>query len=261
MKRPLLPSILAGLLGSAALLSGQASYHSVGFVYSEDFNSLNGQFTNLDTGSPHPWTNGVTVPNFYASLNDYWSTNRPVYGSRMYALRADGSAVDKALGSVPGGAQPAIYFGLRLVNTTGVTLTSFDLGYVGEQWRDSGNLIASQITVAWRVGSGSLTDGTWVSLPDATFTAPVTSGNVTDLNGNSAANRREIEASVSTDFSWAPNQELWIRWAHLDHPGTNHGLGIDDVTFAAIPEPAHAGLLVLAVSALALAWRRRRSGR
>jgi serralysin len=258
MKPILLPLCCAGLIVGAASAHGQASYHTVGLTYAEDFNSLNPAF---NAGNPHTWVDGVTVPHFYASLGQYYSNNRTPETSRMYNLRFDSAAADQSLGSVPGLSSGTIYFGLRLVNDTAATLTSFSLSYFGEQWRNSGNAVASQIVVDWRLGSGTIDSGTWSGLPAATFTAIHTGGTAADLNGNLPANRTSIAGTVSDGFSWAPGQELWIRWGHANHTGTNHGLSIDDVTFTAIPEPGHFGAALAAFAGLFLLIRRNRSTR
>lgn len=47
-----------------------------------------------------------------------------------------------------------------------------------------------------------------------------------------------------------------LRWMDTNDPGTDNGLGIDDFSVTAVPEPLHYGAILSGLLAL-IAWRRR----
>lgn len=252
MKRILL-TLCPALLFCASSAFAQISYDTSGSVYLENFDSLNPAFQG---GDPHPWTDNSTVGGWYASQTEYRSTNNPTITSSMYNLREGSSATDQSLGSVPGLGSGSIYFAARVVNDTGLTLTAFDLAYVGEQWRNSGNTNPSQFLVSYQFDAADITSGTWTSIGDLTFTSPHTGGTAENLNGNDPANRVGLSATISDNFQWQPGQELWLRWENPNTSGTNHGISIDDVQFSAIPEPTNLSLLFIGLATVGLLWHR-----
>lgn len=245
----------AGTLLNAGFLSAQILYTTAGFTYTEDFDALNPSFQG---GAPHTWTDNTTIGGWYATQTVYYANSNFAESSRMYNMRLASDSTNQSLGAVPGNTSGTIVFGVRLINNTGTALTSFDLSYIGAQWRDTANPIATEILLDWSFNPGALTSGTWNNLPDGSFTALHTDGPTSNLDGTAAENREVVFLTVSEDFLWQPNDELWLRWVFENHGGTNHALSIDDVTFAAIPEPAHTGLAILAAVTALLFWRRKR---
>jgi hypothetical protein len=57
--------------------------------------------------------------------------------------------------------------------------------------------------------------------------------------------------------NWAPNQVLVLQWVGQDLSGQDHGLGIDNLNFSAIPEPSTYALLAALATMGAVSLRRR----
>lgn len=232
--------LAAGLAALVSAASAQVAYN--GAVYRQDFNTLPGTTNNTLNVA---WTDNTTLPGWYATKSTFSVTDGTIGGSAstfdstsatannvgLFSFGTAGST-DRALGSRAtsnfAGNDP-IHYGVRLVNTSGQTITAFSVMFTGEQWFRSSANAAHVISASYQVGATSLTAGTWTAMT-ATFTAPVLSTTAATLDGNAAVNRRGLAARVS-GLSWAPGQELWIRFTDANESGNEQGLAIDDFTF------------------------------
>ena len=101
----------------------------------------------------------------------------------------------------------------------------------------------------------------WTTVEELNFTSiNATDPTYANLDGNAEANRIADINHFISGLTIEPGQEVWLRWAGVDNPGYNHGLGIDNlrVSFATIPEPS---VMVALMGTLTLAFattRRRR---
>ena len=144
---------------------------------------------------------------------------------------------DRALGSVASGGTRTVFHAARLTNNTGGTITSLDISYVGEQWRNGGNITAHTLTFQYQVAAtggitGANTPATgWTAVPALSFTGPVTGATAAVLDGNAPANRIAISATLAVTV--ANGQEVWIRWQDPDDGGADHGLAVDDFSVTA----------------------------
>lgn len=147
------------------------------------------------------------------------------------------SAPDRALGSLGSGTFAPRY-GISIVNTTGQTLSTFTLGYTGEQWRHGGALIPNKLAFSYATGAidiNTVVTGGFTAAPALDFTAPIATATTSALDGNLAANRVVIAPVTITGLTWTPGQTLVLRWTDVDDSGSDDGLGIDDLTFTAVP--------------------------
>jgi hypothetical protein len=213
-------------------------------------------------------TGSANTGSFY-SFGTTGSTDRSLAGLNADTLSTPANAATPPLTV----EETQMYMGLQLINNTGVILNSFSLSFVGEQWRRAGNTGANQVTDDRLDFQYSLNPLATISSPNALFTdvnaldfvSPQQTGAAGTIDGNDPANRVPLSATVS-NLVWAPGTALFLRWVDTNYPGPSpsasatrgdNGLGIDDLTFRAVPEPA--SIAMLAMGGLALLVLRRRS--
>ncbi|MFN6441614.1 MAG: Calx-beta domain-containing protein [Nostoc sp. DedSLP01] len=194
-------------------------------AYSQYFNSL------ASSGTSISWVDDSTISGWYTTRTSYNPGGGTNNTGGLYSF---GTTVgDRALGSVASASTGAIYYGLRLQNNTGSSITQLQVGYTGEQWRNGGNTSYQQLKFSYQTGSTltSLTTGTWTPVTLLDFTAPIAGATSAALNGNQAANRVVI-APVILNLATpiANGQEIILRWEDIDDAGNDHGLAIDDVS-------------------------------
>ncbi len=221
-------------LGPAVIPAGSIALSS---SYSQNFNSL------INGGSAS-WSDNQ-IPGWYAARSGTGTTivagSGSGTGGNLYSFGIDGSS-DRALGSVGSGNAGNLFWGARFYNDTGRSLDTLYLSYRGEQWRNSGEASSQGLELQWRIGGSgiggsSLADTGWTTAPQLGFSAPVSGGGAGALNGNLAANSRQLSGSLS-GLGLAAGQDLWLRWSDPNHSGSDHGLAIDDLVVSSSPLPA-----------------------
>lgn len=208
--------------------------------YAQNFDTLG---TNA-TGNV--WTEGVTLPGWYASQSASpftISTYRAAPGSdNTGALYSFGAAAvtERALGSVPTGTPGAIAYGVRFTNNTVLAMSNIVVSYKGEQWRRATGAGTQSLAFSYRAGAPTTTSdaaGTayaWNIVPALDFASP-NLGATGSLNGNASTNQQAVSSAL-TGVVLLPGQELFLRWLDVDDSGTSdHGLGIDDLNISFTP--------------------------
>ncbi len=212
--------------------NAQVSLTTLGAPVTQDFNAL-------PASGSATWTNNSTLPGWFHARVGTGSTIVANDGSsnagNLYSY-GTGSGGDRALGSLGSGnaAVGNLFWGVRLQNNTGATITSLTISYAGEQWRNSA-AAAQTVAFSYLVGSptvtGSLAEfqsaATAVAALD--FTSPVTGGTAAALDGNAVANRTVLSTTI-TGLSIPAGTEIMLRWADPDQTGADHGLSIDDLS-------------------------------
>lgn len=221
---------------SALPAAAQVSLTTLGSPSTQNFDTL------PPSGSG-TWTNNSTIPGWFHARTGTGTTIVANDGSsnagNLYSY-GTGTATDRALGSLGSGnaAVGNLFWGVRLQNNTGATITQLDVSYVGEQWRNSA-AAAQTVAFSYLVGSptvtGSLAEfqSAGVAVPSLDFTSPITGGAASALNGNLAANRTTKTFSI-TGLSIPNGTEVMLRWSDPDHTGADHGLSVDD--FSVTPQ-------------------------
>ena len=245
MKWPLLGVGLA--LALLLFVSSQAvrrvsavSIPSLGTPITQNFDSL------LTSGTANPWADDSTLPGWYAQFS-VTPTNPTTYRADTgtsntgaiysYGVAGTNPVTERAFGSVASGTPGDIFIALKLTNDTGATITSLDISYVGEQWRNGGNVTAQQLDFQYQVASaGTITDSNtpstgWTDFNALDFVSPITGATAAALDGNAAANRTAKLANVPVTVN--PGQEIWLRWKDTNDAGNDHGLAIDDFSVTA----------------------------
>jgi uncharacterized repeat protein (TIGR01451 family) len=246
LKRGMIPHVLLIViiaLGTAALPTGSVqaagvSLTTLGIPYTQSFDTL-------PVSGSATWTNDSTIPGWFHARTGTGTTivanNGSSNAGNLYSY-GTGTATDRALGSVGSGnaAIGNLFWGVRLTNNTGATITSLDISYTGEQWRNSA-AAAQTVAFSYLVGSptvtGSLAEfqSAGVAVSNLDFVSPITGGAAGALDGNLAANRVTLTHSI-TGLSIPNGTEVMLRWSDPDHTGADHGLSIDD--FSVTPQGA-----------------------
>ncbi len=259
-------SFIAGLILIAVISPARAaiSYTTSGNVVNENFDSLDSSGTNGIA-----WANDSTLPGWSlfnstgAAVPTYNSNNGGTNAGAFYSFGTTGSGERALGGTASGGA----YFGsppsgalagwitVAINNNTGGALTDFTVGFDGEQWRNGGNATAQTMVLEYGFGPSFGTVGSWTA-PGGNFdwTSVVNTTTAAAVDGNVAGLVPGRGGSVGGQ-TWNNGDTLWIRWIENNDVGNDHGLGIDNFSFSATPEPATIGLL--AIGALAMNRRRR----
>jgi hypothetical protein len=193
--------------------------------YTQNFDGL------ANTGTNNTWTNGANPP---ASPGAGWQSNRTSYAASngssntgaLYSFGSTGST-ERALGSLASGTTNTIIYGICFTNNTGFTITSINVNYTGEQWRQTA--ANNDILVfEYQVGVNSVTANTpWTNVPALDFTPPISSTPDGPLNGNAAANRVNLSSSIT--LSVPPGADFCLRWSDANSSGTDKGMAIDDL--------------------------------
>lgn len=197
-----------------------------GGAYTQDFNVL--------TTGNFSLTNNTSIQGVYAFCNlcnavpnIFFADNGSGTNGEFKNYGTSGAA-DRALGSLASPSTETLFYGIRFQNDTGVTITSIELNYFGEQWRDA-STSPQGLLFAYRQSAGDITDlttGTYTDVALLDFTTPSNTGSG-QLDGNNPANRVNINASFAVMIP--PGEEIMIRWTDSDEVGVDHGLSIDDL--------------------------------
>jgi predicted extracellular nuclease len=219
---------------TVSAVAGAVNITSLGTPFTQNFDTL-------PASGSTTWVNDSTIPGWYHARTGTGTTIVANDGGsnagNLYSY-GTGTNTDRALGSLGSGnaAIGNLFWGVRLSNQTGSTITSLTVSYTGEQWRNSA-AAAQTIAFSYLIGTnlgGSLADfqAAGVNVTQLDFTSPITGGAAVALNGNLAANRTAISFTIN-GLSLANNAEILLRWSDPDHTGADHGLSIDDFSVTA----------------------------
>ena len=194
--------------------------NSLGAAACQNFNGLSN--SNASSTTPAGWT-------FSEADNNADTTYAVGTGSSgtgdTYSFGAASSS-DRAFGGVQSGSLvPTI--GAAFTNNTGQTITSALVSYTGEQWRIGALGRTDRLDFQISTNATSLTTGTWTDVNALDFVAPVQTGSVGALDGNSAPNRTAISSTIN-GLAIPNGASFWIRWTDLNATGADDGLGVDD---------------------------------
>jgi len=263
-------ALIAAAVTSAIISTSHAQVTITDFntPYSQTFDSL----ISTDASSA-TYTDNVTIVGWSANSeemdtnsDEYFAEDGTFTGGEVYSF-GDASASDRAFGYIGSGDNDYFNLALRLFNDTGSTIDTIRLSYTGEQWRSGGNTSDNNNSIGFSYqtfgsGAGSVPASTsltgWTSVASLTFTAPQTNLAAGALDGNASANQTSFSNVEITGINWADGDDLWLRFTGNDGSGTDAGLGIDDFSVVAVPEPSTALLVSLALAlAFFLSSRRR----
>jgi hypothetical protein len=174
------------------LASAQISLTTVNVASTENFDTLGNTGTSGSTPSGWAFLEVGTNANLLYSAGT-GSAN----GGDTYSFGA-ASAAERAFGGLQSGSLNPIV-GAAYTNNTGGVINGLQISYVGEQWRLGTLARADRLDFSYSLNATDLStaSGTWVDVDGLDFTAPVTAGTVGALDGNLAANRTAVSATIS----------------------------------------------------------------
>ncbi len=256
MKRVHALLVVVGLAASGAMAQPVAY---TGGTYSQDFNSL------PSAAVPQPtWANGTTLPGWYAwriadapsnpnrapetvaataisgAANLFFVSNGGLTSGGLYSFGPTDGA-NRALGSIGSGTPQDISYALVLRNDSLVTYNAIDVAYIGQQWRNGGNLTAQRLLFDYGILAGdsvldTVTPGNFrqgfvdLTPADLDFTSLVNTAAGAAVDGTTNFTNR---AAGITGVQWQPGQLLVVRWYDSNDAGIDHGLAIDDLSITA----------------------------
>jgi|GEM_PF-1266686 len=195
--------------------------------YTQDFDGL-AKTTGVSATSPVPVGWAFLEAGSNANATYTVGTGSGTAGE-TYSFGAT-DATDRAFGSLSSGnLRPTT--GASFVNKSGQTIHSLRVSYTGEQWRLGAIGREDRLDFSWSQSASALNTpqatANWVTVSALNFKAPITTGTVGALNGNSAAARTVITHTL-TGLSIAPDATFWIRWADIEATEADDGLAVDD---------------------------------
>jgi hypothetical protein len=226
--------------------TGSVSLTTPGSAYTQNFNTLsNTAGSTTNESLPTGWY--ITESGGGARDNDQYAvdTGGSTTGD-TYSYGAAGNT-DRALGGLQSGTLiPTI--GAQFTNNTGGTITSLDIAYTGEQWRIGNTAAARDDRLDFQISTNATNlcgadsgpcAGTYTDVNALDFTNPIkTAGTAGALDGNNAANRTAISATIPS-LSIPNGATFWIRWNDLNASGADDGLAVDD--FSITPQGSGGG--------------------
>jgi predicted extracellular nuclease len=209
---------------SADTGTGSISLTTIGVAATENFDTLvNTAGSTTNTTLPTGWyiteAGGGARDNEQYGVDTGGSTTGDIYS---YGATA---ATDRALGALRSGTLVPLY-GAKFTNNTGVTITTLDVSYIGEEWRLGTAARTDQINLEISTNATDLSTGTYTGVATLNFITPDTA-TVGAKNGNAAADRTAISATISS-LSIPNGATFFIRWTDTDASGADDGLSVDD---------------------------------
>ncbi len=213
-------AVFAFSIATPLLRAQCVSLTTAGTPSAQDFSSL--ALTGTSSTLPLGWYLLETAAN--ANLTYTAGTGSSNSGD-TYSLGVAAST-ERAFGTLQSGSLvPTI--GACFTNNTGVTLTSLNITYTGEQWRLGALARPDRLDFSYSTTATGLASGGYTSFAALNFIAPTTSGTVGALNGNIAPNRTGVSDSIG-GLAIAPGTTIWIKWTDLNATGADDALAIDD---------------------------------
>ncbi len=204
---------------------------TLGAVYTQPFDTL------ASTGTSNVVPPGWTFDESNANANGLYAAGTGSSNAGdTYSFGATGSG-ERALGGLRSGSLVPV-LGAAFINNTGQPIRTLTITYTGEQWRLGTAGRAEPDRLDFQVGASatSLTSTGYTDVDSLDFVAPITTGTVGALNGNLAANRSTLSATVA-GIDIPDGATFWIRWTDFDASGADDGLAVDDFSLTAETGP------------------------
>ncbi|MES2836994.1 MAG: T9SS type A sorting domain-containing protein [Bacteroidota bacterium] len=204
----------------------------------------NKMLQNFGASNISAWSNNSTFTGWYASQSGgtFGVTNlnitatAPTNTGGFYSYRCSGGS-DQKIGSRPSGTTGAIYYGLRIKNTSASTIKSLEINYDYFQFslaENDGNLNTN--IFSYKVSSSAITDltsGTYTNFSSLNFSQFVgdTGGNSAQLLGYPCSQSGNVSSCLLVDIP--ANSEIMLRFTDVNDAANDHHMGIDNFSVVA----------------------------
>jgi len=270
-------------LNGANASAPYATYGTIGGNYTQNFSSLSNATTAPATNAgvfgfgPASIINASGMTGWYGDdvsktvyTNFYSSTGASNTTGGFYVFGSNSTSTNGALSMSTTSTSGDELIGVGLQNTTGYTLTNFNISYDAAVFHwgtnsssktlafgyvlDGATLptINSSAVITASAGGGSYTHDAGLD-----FTTNSTAGLDLAVNGFANGNYT-LETDTINGINWTNNGVLWLVWDIGTNTAQSTGLGIDNLTVNAVPEPSTYALLLGGIVLLASVVIRRR---
>lgn len=275
----------------AASLNAQVAL-TANMSYTQNFDkpAFTADMQSAGTGDPLLWKKSTSNPS--GTTNTQWSNNSTFTGwvrqvkagsfsdrndkdfigamkggTLRFGLTGDtgaygidfngGDQSETALGIVMQTTGSEASFGVVFDVDAGLSVTGASISYTGEQWfrTASSHTMNFQYKILDSFTGFKINDATGWTDVDALDLSSATTGGISKINGNAAANKNSLSDTIS--LSASDSQFVAFRWKYDSViNGAQSGLFVDDfsINFSTIPEPStyavFAGILVLGFVAI-----------
>ena len=193
-------------------------------------------------------------PVIYATTTETNSTSKKHGGGNRLVRIVDTNASaaitylageDRALGLLTTAESLQSAVMARFINHTAVSLSQITLQFTGELWRQSTvpkALVFHYVMDLAGTNSFDVNPADFVYLPnlDVNFPADPAASGGGPVDGNLAVNQITKRVVNQNIANWPPGGALWLVWQYTNTTGKAQGVGIDNLSFSAIPARARA---------------------
>jgi hypothetical protein len=243
-------ALRAGFACAAVLFGTVVSQAQVLFdgatTYTQNFDSL------PRSGAVFTFEDNTTLAGWFSSLGYTGTPNGQVSNGSSATLAGDGTSIyswgskgnpDRALGAFTRmGTATTSHLALQLQNTSGGVINAITITFDVEQWRrnSKGAALAFSYLTTPSNQDFSKSDSGYVTDARGGLREFVTGENGAGVNGN---NLRQSVSFVLNGLAWKNGDYLWLRWSIVDSMSKGAGIGIDNLSIAAVPSAATASVI------------------
>lgn len=188
--------------------------------YLENFNTL------VKTGNSNILPTGWLLEESGTNANGlYTASNGTANSGDTYSFGVIDEE-DRSLGCLQSGSLIST-LGVGFTNATSSSFSGLKVTYIGEQWRLGALNRIDRLDFQMSTDATNLSNGTWKDIDSLDIIAPVSSGTVGPINGNTTTNRISISFSIS-GLNIESGKTFYFRWRDFNATGADDGLGLDD---------------------------------
>lgn len=243
--RSVISSIVFALF-AAINTQAQISISALNSAVTENFNSI-GTTTSLPTNWRVSPQNGGASPTWSAGVGTVTQAAHSGSPSAGGRYNWGTSSTERSVGFMTSGSYASPNSVMAFYqNNTGSTISSVNISYDIERYRI--NSAAASVSMFYS------TDGTsWTSITGTTSTFSTATSSYTF-----ASPTTDSKSIALTALSIATGTSLYLRWNFNTTGSNSQGLGLDNVSLTAVPEPSTYAAMAGAVALLGVMVHRRR---